>query len=228
MVGLIRTTTSEQAATGPQRWIYRSQAELDMRVAVERWGREKWPDARVCHELVMDRGKVRADVAFVSPDHFAVVEIKSVSDIADRLLTQVGMFRLACPEVWIAAQTKHIGDAELVRFLLPSVGVLVTQLENDHGPLPERIDLEQVYPACPGSAHPSAMLHLLWVDELFDEAKRYGLIQGKPRLTHANLVKRLLRLSYDEQIVAVCRQLRARNAFWRADSPIAESVVGGA
>jgi hypothetical protein len=88
---------------GNKRPIYRSDNELKMREAVEAWGRPRWPNARVVHELVMGRGAVRADVAFITPNHIAVVEIKSDRDDTDRLLHQAGMFRAAVPELWIAS-----------------------------------------------------------------------------------------------------------------------------
>ena len=102
---MIRETTPDAQGNyaGKKRPIYRSDNELKMREAVEAWGRPRWPNARVVHELVMGRGAVRADVAFITPNHIAVVEIKSDRDDTDRLLHQAGMFRAAVPELWIAS-----------------------------------------------------------------------------------------------------------------------------
>lgn len=100
-----------------------SDDEEQIRSAVEQWGRSRWPDARCCHELVVGRGSHRADLAFISPDNLVTVEIKSGYDSTHRLVEQVAMFRLASPETWIIVDPKHKRDAELVRYLLPSVGI---------------------------------------------------------------------------------------------------------
>jgi len=36
----------------------------------------------------------------------------------------------------------------------------------------------------------------------------------------------MLRLPWEEQLAAVCRQLRSRDAFWRADPPIHDTTPG--
>jgi hypothetical protein len=37
---------------------------------------------------------------------------------------------------------------------------------------------------------------------------------------HARLVEAMLRLGPAERLAAVCRQMRARDALWRADPPV--------
>lgn len=227
---MIRETSPDAMArreTG--RRVYRSDAELKMRDAVERWGRAKWPEARVCHELVMDRGTVRADVAFVSPAHIAVVEIKSEYDDTSRLLHQAGMFRLAVPEVWIAAPHRHTEDARLIRYLMPSIGIALSDRDRAIGPLPDDFMIEAVEPAEQFQPWPEACLSLLWVAELAIEARLANGVQHHGKLTHAALVAAMSRLTWPEQLAAVCRQLRSRQAFWRADAPIfAPFVAQGA
>ena len=196
---------------------YRSRDELAMRDAVERWGRAKWPGARQVHELVMGRGETRADMAIIGTDHFVSVEIKSQHDGTGRLLNQVGMFRLASPELWVVVCGRHKKAADLMRYLVPSLGIAITTPDRDHGNLPESMEVVEVAQPEPWQPHPASMLNLLWVDELMSEAKRYRVVQGNPKLSHKALVERMLRLGPAEQIEAVCRQLRGRLAFWRAD-----------
>lgn len=221
MMGMIRETTPDAQARYHQsntRRIYRSQAELKMRDAVEVWGRAKWPDARVIHELVMDRGTVRADVAFVTPDHIAAVEIKSDHDDTHRLLHQAGMFRLAVPELWIASAHRHVKDAELIRYLMPSIGIALCDRVDSLGPTPDiHLDIERE--ALRFNPWPEATLALLWVAELAEEAARFKLGMPK-RSTHDKLIKAMLKLDPADQMAAVCRQLRARSFGWRADPPI--------
>lgn len=223
-MGMIRETTPDASARREDtRRIYRSEAELKMRDGVERWGRAKWPKARVVHELVMDRGTVRCDVAFVSPDHLVAVEIKSEHDDTSRLLNQAGMFRLSVPEIWIASPHRHVKDAELIRYLMPSVGVALTDRDRAMGQLPDEFNIDEVHQPTPFKPWPEAMLALLWVAELHEEAERYRLIQGsKGRINHSSLIAKMLTLTWPEQLEAVCRQLRGRAAFWRADPPIRE------
>jgi hypothetical protein len=57
--------------------------------------------------------------------------------------------------------------------------------------------------------------------ELYAEAVRFRVCGAKAP-THAKLVSYLERLTPKEQLAAVCRQLRARSALWRADPPIRE------
>lgn len=221
-MSLIRETTPDAAAAQMSRRVYRSDAELKMRDAVERWGRTKWPDARVVHELVMDRGTVRADVAFVSTAHLVAIEIKSEYDDTSRLLHQAGMFRLAVPELWIACPNRHVDDAKLIRFLLPSIGVLLTDRDRRVGPLPDEFEIDEVEQAEPFQPWPASTLSLLWVTELLSEAMLARTWQGSGG-THAKLVNAMLKLTWPEQIAAVCRQLRRRKAFWRADDPITDA-----
>jgi hypothetical protein len=227
-VTLYRETTEIDAAERPSRRMpYRSNAELAMRDAVERWGRARWPEARVVHEIVIDRGTVRADLAFVSPDHLVAVEIKSGFDDTSRLVHQAGMFRLAVPELWVCSATNHIDDAELLAYLIPTLGIAA----HPGQPRPRHADLEPEKPfdlverraATRFEPVPRALLSLLWVAELTAEARRHLLLQGRGKPpTHASLVKAMETLSPDQQIRAVCRQLRGRAAFWRADPPIYE------
>lgn len=226
-------TTAEHAAAQQSRRPYRSTAELALRDAVERWGRSRWPDARVVHELVMDRGTVRADMAFVSPDHLVAIEIKSEYDDTSRLIHQAGMYRLAAPEVWIVAPARHAADVDLVGYLIPSLGLAktdkdrVTGGEYVLGPPPTQFEIEAAREPTPFAPVPRCALSLLWVAELADEARRARLLAGGRPPTHANLVALLIdKLSSAEITTAVCRQLRARQAFWRADPPI--EAQGGA
>lgn len=199
--------------------VYRSKQELELRAMIERWGRAKWPDARCVHELVMGRGTVRADMAFVSPNHMAVVEIKSEYDDTNRLIVQAGTFRLAVPELWIISPNKHIDDAELVKYLMPSIGLATPNRESMMGAFDAQTEITERSPAAMFCQVPRALLSLLWVAELAAEARRHRLLQDTRKKTpnHNALVAMLLTLTPEEQLASVCRQLRGRDAFWRAD-----------
>ena len=197
---------------------YRSKQELALRDMIECWGRAKWPEARCVHELVMGRGSVRADMAFISPAHIAAVEIKSEYDDTSRLLVQAGTFRLAVPELWIVAPNKHIEDAELVRYLMPSIGLATPDRESMVGTFDAATKIVERQPSMLFAPAPKALLSVLLVAELAWEARHHRLLQGtKKTPTHGTLVSLLTALTPDEQVRSVCRQLRDREAFWRAD-----------
>ena len=121
------SVTAEQAAQRPEnRWNGKAAAsELRLRNAVESFLRARFPDARLCHEMVMGERQVRADVVAVAPNHIAAVEVKGEADSVVRLLHQVGMYQLCVPEVWIiTSKGQHNRAAELIRYLMPSVGVI--------------------------------------------------------------------------------------------------------
>lgn len=198
---------------------YRSKQELELRIMTETWGRAKWPEARVVHELVMGRGTVRADVIFISETHFATIEIKSEYDDTSRLLLQAGMFRLASPELWIVCPKRHARDATLIRYLMPSIGLAEPDLESRMGTFSPDTRLAETQAAQQFEPHARAELSLLWVSELAWEARAAGLkVKGKP--THDKLLNLLQDFPAKERRAMTCRQLRARQAMWRADPPI--------
>jgi hypothetical protein len=53
---------------------------------------------------------------------------------------------------------------------------------------------------------------------------RAGLLSGT-NSTHSRLVSLLKTLTPSERMTAVCRQLRKREAFWRADQALADSTA---
>lgn len=199
---------------------FRSEEELKMRDLIEAWGRNRWPGRRVVHELVMGRGENRADVVFIGTEGFSVVEIKSSFDTSSRMLAQVAMFCAASQEVWLYCDGKFTNDVKLVRHLLPRVGHLHSQRDSWNAPLGDPEIIHEAKPRVPFS---EALLSLLWVAELTAEARRASVWQGNPSRppTHAALVRAMLKLTAGEQMAAVCRQLRARDALWRADPPVA-------
>lgn len=204
----------------------RSMDELVIRDAVEKWGRDRWPDARQVHELVVGRGQCRADMAFVCQDNIVGVEIKSGWDNTSRLMMQAAHFSLACPEVWIVIDPKHGGDTAMVRYLMPWLGEIHVDVT-----FPEKYEerknienwtcgLQVVHEAKQREPMPNCFLEMCWRDELYVEAQRYNL-QPPSRITHQKLIELLMEKLTDKQrIEAVCRRLRARDAFWRSDDRI--------
>ncbi len=165
--------TAEQAAT---RRGYAGRAELALRNALEAFCRERWPQARICHEMVMGERRVRADVVAVDPAHIAAFEIKGEYDETVRLLHQVGMYQLCVPEVWMCVPVgRHADDARVLRHLLPSIGLLVGAGTSDRNHYEfDGKDFGLVVEAepTPRPVHPAMMLEMLWRDELLGACNR--------------------------------------------------------
>lgn len=218
-MAIVRIAKSLEDQIQPSAMKNRSSHELAMREALEPWGRARWPDCRVVHELVVGHGTCRADMAFVSPSHLVAIEIKSQHDYADRLFQQACMFSLAAPEVWICVHHRHIEDAQIVRHLMPHLGLI----EYKHLPGEEPV-LEVLHAAKKRRPHYQMLMGLLWSAELVDEAIRFRLIQSRSGWTIIKMLAILKKLTPEEQMAAVCRQLRGRDAFWRADPPLAREA----
>lgn len=205
----------------------RSSEELSMRNAVEAWGRARYPDARVMHELAV--GGCRIDLAFVAPTHLFGVEIKSSRDTLDRLDRQMRHFTEHLPEVWLAIAERwnesvrsigdHPVDFDIGRILVVDNEVREKLPSGSYSyPHPARVDRTLTTPT----------LHLLWRDELFALAKEHGL-HVSSRATVRTLVELLSRALTGDQIIAgVCKHLRARPTGWQADEPILSAAPNDA
>ncbi len=216
-----------------QRSGYASRAELRLRNAMEELLRARHPEDRMCHEMVMGEREVRADLVAVSPNHIAAVEVKGDYDKTVRLLHQVGMYQLCVPEVWIVtAKEGHNSDAELIRWLLPSVGVITgtgfkqkwNHVEADD------VVLTVVHEPVPREPVPRQMLEMLWAQELANIVARRRVMAFAPSKipTRAKAIASALEaLTYQEILVEVCTELRARQALWRADPPTHNHSSGG-
>jgi hypothetical protein len=218
--------TAEAAA---QRRGFAAESELALRHALEAFCRGRWPDARLCHEMVMGARQVRADVVAIDLAHIAAFEIKGDYDDTVRLLHQVGMYQLCVPEVWMVAGECHTGDAEMIRHLLPSVGLITgTGWVSNHfyvkpaGPVAIEVRAEAVpRPVCP-----EMMLEMMWADELRAMCGRLH-IAVSPRVTRGHAIRELLaKASLAELQRECCTELRGRDALWRADPPVTRQGEG--
>jgi len=181
----------------------RSAEEIAMREAVAKWGRAKWPTARLVHELVV--GTCRVDMAFIEPYTIVGVEIKSSRDTLDRVETQVRAFREHLPAiVFVLAPTwpqRIVGADETVVCDLAAERPIV----NDLPFLRPRLGVT------------TPMLSLLWASEARAIALRYQLTTDRRLLLRTSIPRLARALTGDEIVREVCRELRARDAFPKAD-----------
>lgn len=204
---------------------HRSNAEIAMREALAHWARARRPSTRILHELVIYRGTVRADIASVCPDHIEAFEIKSPYDDTTRLLHQVGIYQMAVPTVWIVTTDRYESDAELIRYVMPSIGeIRITGSALEKSPFQpidhRELTIEVVAEPRPLKPIAKALLSMPWVEELRTQASEHGLIKSKKPLAHSKLVELMLQLSPEQQMQAVCKALRAREQIARADPPV--------
>lgn len=200
----------------------RSTEELAMRDAVAKWGRSKWPCARVVHELVI--AEKRIDMAFIGTDHIAGVEIKGPKDRLDRLGDQWGCFTAHIPEVWLAIAPKWIDPLRKNHFAGAwSYGnKIVVDLDTEHpvrAMWGERGAVDRTITA--------PLLRLLWRSEALAVAVRYrDRVSVSPRTPLRSIVPELARkLTGDEIVRQVCHELRGRDAF--PASPASDPPIRG-
>lgn len=216
------------ADTAAKRRGHAARSELSLREALEVFCREKWPTARICHEMVMGGGKVRADVVAIDTAHIAAFEVKGAHDDTTRLLHQVGMFQLCVPEVWMIVAENHETDSALIRHLLPSVGLIVADgMDKGWGrPVEADISLRVEADAVPRPVVPKLMMEMLWAGELRWVCGHTGT-KAAARATRPQMIKALLD-GHDTDVLqqACCDALRGRDALWRADAPTGQAAAG--
>jgi hypothetical protein len=84
-----------------------SEAEERIREKAEAQLRREFPDARIIHELNMQWGGIRLDLAAVTPSTITLVEIKSERDVLKRLPAQVDAALKITGDVRVYAAERH-------------------------------------------------------------------------------------------------------------------------
>jgi len=219
-----------------------SEAEERVRAKAEALLRRLWPDARIIHELQLEQGGVRIDIAAVSPDRIVAVEIKSERDGLKRLERQIRRALDVADQVWVCVAQKHGEPCERFR---------------DY-PIRSDFETEEAHAAAyrayramrrvrlwveagtdgameeatarnwGWSGHipdPRERFDLLWADEQRRALGRhFGLIAlpSSKGLTRAEMTRQAIEhMTGAEMRRAVCLQLRERR-FPRADPPASE------
>lgn len=185
-----------------------------MRGHIETWGRAKWPDARVFHELVVS--DCRVDMAFIRPNDLIGVEIKSSKDVLTRAEKQVRTFGMHFPEFWVAIAPKWENHPDKP-YCHNEIIVGETGIE------PRRFYFR---PQRNGQCY-STMLSLVWADEARAIAGRKGCLANKRQSLTSLLPELALRLTGAEILEEVCRQLRSRPTAFKADPPIYDAARVG-
>jgi hypothetical protein len=185
-----------------------SEAERYLRgMAVDRL-RALMPEARIVHELNVEVGTCRVDLAAVAPDRLVFVEVKSRKDKLDRLAKQAAIFAPACHRLVVCYASER-WDVSTIYSASDYLAEVWPQDRQEWWSLRDTFK----------PPNTSAMPNLLWRDELHDEAVRASL-QPTKRAPRQPLMAMLWEHLTGRQVVAaVCRQLRARH-FPAADPPV--------
>lgn len=215
----------------------RSNEELQMRELVVAKLRQRFPSARIVHELPLRYSSNRIDLAAITETEIISVEIKSSKDVADRLEKQVRSFLPVSSRIIVALAPKWNPEPHLVwedtkhgksgSYEYTPVQELLRSID---GPI-------ETWTVCAesksikvsdGDWHRNhvgwalMMLDMLWREELLGIAGNHRICLPK-RPTHMDARNACEELMTGREIrVAVCRALRARSAFDKAsDAPIA-------
>lgn len=212
-----------------------------------------YPDARIIHEFPLRYSDSRLDLAAVTPDFIAGVEIKSSIDTHVRLAHQLALFRPICHRLVLVLTPgwrgkrgdvyygkRYCGTESIEQILErlkdggcriddtwwcdPGRGTLGSRhpCEYEHQWSREAADFMWARPYQNISHHrlwAARLLDILHASELRAIAERFNL--KPPRTsTHGKLCALVLaELPGKEIVPAVCRALRARDAFGRASDP---------
>lgn len=185
--------------------------------AVDR-ARTLWPQARIIHELNVDQGEARADLAVVTPSRLILIEVKSERDKLHRLSHQLRHFGPVAHAVIVAAHDRWCVGSKLpnecVRTIIDYAGV---------GHLWQHPSGKMwTAPAMYAVPWHWRMLSLLWSDELRGIASRLNLARVQSATTN-ELARSLALLMPGRDIeLAVCSALRQRQ-FSEADPPVVEA-----
>lgn len=210
-----------------------SAAEEAIRADVVEKLRASFPGGRIVHELKVNGGQNRVDVATVLPDRIISVEIKSEKDTLKRLPKQMRAFQLVSDLVIVAAHRRHFdhtpydNGSPRISFECPEhfgwPQVWCWPDAREINPVPKNADmyLWDTSKMLRRLNRPETgpLLDLLWLDELKEMA-------GSLRVSHASKATRKTIINeirwhccQREIVHGVCRALRSR-FFVRADDPI--------
>lgn len=197
-----------------------SVAEERIRTKAEAMLRLLFPDARIIHELVLQQGGVRIDLAAVRPGFIAAVEIKSERDVLTRLPEQVeraiattDLFGVCVAEKQAGKIGKWYDDAAKVR--LPHHAHLLVEagdgFDTKYTPFdPDWRGYDRIQSRL---CNPADRLEMLWAEEL-------KAISQRPKMSRQPAKHHICETMTGREIrEAVCAALRSRQ-FPRADPAI--------
>lgn len=198
-----------------------SQSERDIRAAVVCRARDLFPSARIIHELNVEHGQCRADLAAVTETELILFEIKSARDTLSRLANQLRNFHPVCHHVVVAAHERWCTGSKY-----PNCDIEPIMRHAGVGHLWRYPEPEQKWgarawhaPRASSRPWPHRMLRLLWTEELQSLAGQHHISNARRAPGYKLADQLALMLPGADIERAVCAALRAR-PFAEADAPI--------
>lgn len=198
-----------------------SAAEERIRAKAEALLRRLFPDARIIHELVLQQGGCRIDLAAVGRSFIAAIEIKSERDVLARLPEQVAAAMAVTDLFGVCIAAKHADKVAAswhrrddAKVRLPINANLLVETEDGFETECTPFDTGWLGAQRhhPRLCNPAARLEMLWADELRLISRSRLPRQPAKHLICETMTGREIR-------EAVCAALRARG-FPRADPPL--------
>jgi len=197
--------------------------------------RKHWGAARIIHELPLRYSVKRIDLAAITDTEIISVEIKSSRDVVDRLEAQIRAFLPISARVIVALapkwneklplrEEKHANHISYIQELTEAQNVIRRIGDSSIETWTvdaERQKVQVTDGAFRRNGHPwtARMLDILHVVEVVEIAIAHRLSVAK-RPVHADLVALCCGSMTGRQVTAaVCRALRAREAFGASSDP---------
>jgi len=211
----------------------RSSAETEIRDTLVTWLRQQFPAARIIHEMNVDNGQNRVDVAAVLPRTILAFEIKSERDNLKLLDRQMRAFADCTHKAVLVAHRKwfddtpydngrprlrfsHDSDYRWPVWCYPAAGAS----QDPYGLYSWRISYDDVYTL--RQPAPLRMINLLWRDEVLALLEKHSVPGAKTKMNAKALhFLAAWHLTGEQICQGVCSALRARE-FAEADAPIHE------
>lgn len=193
--------------------------EPELREAAIKLLRKARPGARIIHELnVAGISSNRADLACISEAEIILVELKSNTDNLSRLDAQLKAFS-ACSHICLV-----MADDKFFNGMIdPSMDkICMKYLTTPHCYHDGKLDMATIGGNIAGGRfepRASAMLEMLWADELRWIGKEYGVVTGKQASRAVMIAAMTWYLSGREVCEGVCKMLRSRS-MTEGDDPI--------
>ncbi|WNZ64195.1 sce7726 family protein [Myxococcus sp. MxC21-1] len=182
--------------------------DADIRQPLAQLAAREYPGAQVLHEVGLEYGLVRVDVATISPECPHAFEVKADADTLRRLPVQEMAYSAVFDRCTLVAGERHL---ERGQALVPAWWGVVLVRAEDGGVVLEEVRPAQDNPA-PG---PGATLRLMWRPEMLALLEASGAARGVRSASKGRLLARLIEALPPAELRARVRQVVSARGDWR-------------
>ncbi|QQR47721.1 sce7726 family protein [Myxococcus xanthus] len=182
--------------------------DVDIRQPLAPFAACAYPDAQVLHEVGLEYGLVRVDVAAISSERLHAWEVKSDSDSLRRLPAQAVSYSVVFDRCTLVAGERHLERGQAL--VPPWWGVVLARADGGG------VVLEEVRPALDNpSPSPGATVQLLWRPEMLALLEEAGSARGVRSASKGRLLARLIEVLPPAELRARVRQVVSARGDWR-------------